>query len=240
MFRIAICDDVMAVCHHIERTLMDYAKANKIPIDVEVFYNGESLYEFILKEHGFDLIYLDIEMASLSGLDLGREIRNVLHDMNTEIVFVSGTTQYDRQLFDVQPLHFIAKPIDPGQVIKDLTLAMKKHNNPESCFIFHVGKDIITLRYGDILYFESFDRKVSVMTAGKNYDYYSTLQKAAESLPPYFCRIHKSYVVNMHHITEFRGSAVLMADSTELPIGQTYRQAFREHYQKELFGEGSS
>ncbi len=240
MFKIAICDDVMAVCHEIEKTLIDYAKANKIPIDVEVFYNGESLYDFILKEHGFDLIYLDIEMESLSGLDLGREIRDVLDDADTEIVFVSGTTQYDRQLFDVQPLHFIAKPVDARQVIKDLLLAIKKHDNPESFFIFHIGKDTIKLRYGDILYFASFDRKVSVITAGKNYDYYSTLQKAVESLPPYFCRIHKSYVVNMHHITEFHGSAVLMADSTELPIGQTYRQAFRDRYQKELFGEGSS
>lgn len=237
MFRIAICDDVSAVCHHIERTLTDYAKANKIPIDVEVFYNGESLYDFILKEHGFDLIYLDIEMESLSGLDLGKEIRNVLGDTNTEIVFVSGTTQYDRQLFDVQPLHFIAKPIEARQVIEDLRLAMKKHDNPESRFIFHTGKDTIRLRYGDILYFESFDRKVSVITAGKTYIYYDKLQRVAESLPSHFCRIHKSYVVNMRHVKEFQGTAVLMTDGIELSIGQTYRQTFRERYQKELFRE---
>lgn len=240
MFKIAICDDVMAVCHEIEKTLLDYAKANKIPIDVEVFYNGESLYDFILKEHGFDLIYLDIEMESLSGLDLGREIRNVLDDADTEIVFVSGTTQYDRQLFDVQPLHFIAKPIEAGQVIEDLRLAMKRHDNQESFFIFHTGKDTIRLRYGDILYFESFDRKVSVITADKTYTYYDKLQAIAENLPSRFCRIHKSYLVNIRCIKEFRGNALLMTNNAELPIGQVYRQAFREHYQKELFGEEST
>lgn len=238
MFKIAICDDVMAVCHDIERVLIQYAKDNKIPIDIEVFYNGESLYDFMREEHGFDLIYLDIEMDSLSGLDLGKEIRHVLDDMDTEIVFVSGTTQYDRQLFDVQPLHFIAKPIDPAQVINDLNLARKKHGNAEEYFTFRSEKDMFRLRYGDILYFESFDRKISVVTAKKTYSCYDKLQRITDILPAGFCRIHKSYIINMHHVRELRGDLVVMADHTELPIGTTYKKQFRAQFQKELFPEG--
>lgn len=153
-------------------------------------------------------------------------------------MFVSGTTQYDRQLFDVQPLHFIAKPIDASQVIKDLNLAMKKHDSAAHKFVFHMGKDTLCLRYADILYFESFDRKVSVVTADKPYTYYDTLQKIEATLPAHFCRIHKSYIVNLRQIKEFRGSLVVMTNDAELSIGQTYRQAFKEHYQRELFQEG--
>ncbi len=106
MLNIAICDDVRAICHFIENALIQYTQANKIRAEIEVFYDGTDLYDFICREHGFDLIYLDIEMPSLSGIELSRNIRSVLCDSDTEIVFVSGTTQLEETPSEFPTIRF--------------------------------------------------------------------------------------------------------------------------------------
>ena len=83
MFKIAICDDIPKVCHEIETSLMRYAMEHLLDLDIEVFYRAESVLSFIQEEHTFDLIFLDIEMETFTGIDLSREIRTQLHDIDT-------------------------------------------------------------------------------------------------------------------------------------------------------------
>lgn len=236
MLNIAICDDQREVCHIIEGTLLQYAKDNKISIDIEVFYDGDALYDFITGEHGFDLIYLDIEMPALNGLELSRNIRKEQKDWETKIIFVSGTTEYDRQLFDVQPLHFIPKPIDPRLVIEDFDLALKMCGDLSQRYIFQIGRDTYRIPYQQILYFESINRKIVLTTKNATYAYYGQLQKILSTVPVSFCRIHKSYIINFQQVIQFHRDSVTMADGTNLPIGDTYRQSFKEHQREELLG----
>lgn len=240
MLNIAICDDVRDVCHFIENTLLQYTKENRIPVDIEVFYDGGQLYDFICREHGFDLIYLDIEMPSLSGIDLSKKIRDSLCDCDTEIVFVSGTTQYDRQLFDVQPLHFISKPINPQLVIRDFELARRRCGDLEKAHVFQIGRDTFRIPYSRILYFESSNRKITAVTEKEVFTYYGQLQKIIPSLPAQFCRIHKSYIINLHQVAAFHAGAVTMADGAVLSVGETYRQEFKEHKKRQLLEEEES
>ncbi len=85
MFRIAICDDDQAIGSQIEKVLLKYSKTACLEIDITVFYSGEELYRYIESGHGFDLIYLDIEMELMDGLEVGKRIRNVMKDHKTEI-----------------------------------------------------------------------------------------------------------------------------------------------------------
>ena len=100
MVKIAICDDEQAICSQIENILLDHSKRTCLEIDIEVFYSGEKLYSYIESGHGFDLIYLDIELELMSGIEVGKKIRNTMKDHKTEIVYISGKNGYDRQLFD--------------------------------------------------------------------------------------------------------------------------------------------
>ena len=70
MITIAICDDDNYICSQIEKYILNYSKTKNIKFDIEVFYSGESLTNFIMKEHSFDLIFLDIELTiKLLGID---------------------------------------------------------------------------------------------------------------------------------------------------------------------------
>lgn len=237
MFRIAICDDVPQVCHHIEKILLAYAKEKQILLDIEVFYDGEELGKFIKENHEFDLIYLDIEMKELSGLDVSREIRETMADLRTEIVFISGTTKYDRLLFDVQPLHFLSKPIDAELVIHVLNLAMRKAGMAGNVFTFKMGKETVRINTNDILYFESRNRQITLVTTIKKYTYYATMRNLISLLPEFFCRIHNSYIINMHQATAFQKNSVTMANGDKLPVSDSYRKNYLEHQERELLRE---
>lgn len=112
MIRIAICDDDNYICSQIEKYILNYSNTKNIRFDIEVFYSGESLTNLIMKEHGFDLIFLDIELITQTGVQVANKIRNEFYDYSTKIVFITSKDGYEQQLFDVQPLNFIKKPID--------------------------------------------------------------------------------------------------------------------------------
>lgn len=104
MFRIAICDDEQIIGSQIEKILLDYPKRTSLEIDIIVFYSGEELCRYMELGNIFDLIYLDIEMEGINGLEVGKKIRNTMQNHRTDIVYISGKDGYDRQLFDI-PRH---------------------------------------------------------------------------------------------------------------------------------------
>lgn len=229
MFRIAICDDEQAIGSQIEKILLLYSKRACLEVDITVFYSGEELYKYIESGHGFDLIYLDIEMELMNGLEVGKRIRNTMKDHKTEIVFISGKDGYDRQLFAVQPLHFIPKPINPKMVIEDLNLAMLRADKLEGIFTYKKTIETHKVPIKDIIYFESMDRELRIVTINSEDIFYGTIQQIFESVAKYqFIKIHRSYIVNYIHIAIFKYDEVTMSNGIRLPISQSRKKEVRE------------
>lgn len=229
MFRIAICDDEQAIGSQIENILLLYSKKTCLEVDIIVFCSGEELYKYIKSGHGFDLIYLDIEMELMNGLEVGKRIRNTMKDHKTEIVYISGKDGYDRQLFDVQPLHFIPKPIDPKMVIEDLNLAMLRADKLGGIFTYRKTIETYKVPIKDIIYFESMDRQLRIITINNEDIFYGTIQQVFETVAKYqFIRIHRSYIVNYRYIAIFKYNEVIMSNGMRLPISQSRRKEVRE------------
>ena len=113
MLYIAICDDDEGVCAELERMLYDYAEQNKIQIDIDIWYRGESLCRFLReKEQIPDVLFLDIELLTTNGIEVGRFIREEQENMETAIVYISANSSYAMDLFRVQPTDFLIKPLD--------------------------------------------------------------------------------------------------------------------------------
>lgn len=229
MFRIAICDDEQAIGSQIENILLKYSKRTYLEVDITVFYSGEELYRYIETGHEFDLIYLDIEMELMNGLEVGKKIRNTMKDHKTEIVYISGKDGYDRQLFDVQPLHFIAKPIDPKMVIEDLNLAMLRVEKLGGIFTYRKTIETYKVPIKDIIYFESMDRELRIVSINNEDIFYGIIQQIFETVAKYqFIKIHRSYIVNYRHIAIFKYDEVIMSNGIRLPISQSRRKEVRE------------
>ena len=229
MIDIAICDDDNVICSQVEHIILDYAARNFLKIDLSIFNSGESLLKSFDQEKSFDLIFLDIELGCMNGVEAGRQIRKVLKNYNTEIVYISGKDAYDRQLFDIQPLHFIPKPINPLTVIEDLKLAIERTQRLGGYFTYQKGYDTHKIPINEIIYFESLNRENRIVfTTGEDF-FYGKLEDTALSVTKYqFVQIHRSYLINYNHIAILRYTEVVMSNGTVLPISRSKRHEFRK------------
>lgn len=228
MLYIAVCDDDRTVCAEIENVLIEYSKRYYMKNKVEVFYSGESLLEYIKKGNNFDLLYLDIEMGFINGIEIGRQLRKIYKNYRTEIVYISANDGYDRQLFEVQPLHFIAKPIDASVIIQDLELAIERGQYLGGFFKYKKGYDTYKISISEIIYFESLNREIRMVTTKGEEIFYSSLSKVILEVAKYqFKQIHRSYLINYNHVSILRYKEVVMSNGSVLPISKSRREKLR-------------
>ena len=229
MFKIAVCDDVASVCNELKTMIMDM-KNDLIckEITIDTFYSGEALIDNIKEENLYDLIFLDIELGKINGVEIGHIIRKQMEDYVTKIIYISSKDIYDRQLFDVQPLHFLKKPIDSKKVFDDIQLAMKISEKENRSFEFKSFRNTIKVPYRDILYFESRGRKVFLVGTKNNYTFYGNIKDLEEVLPKFFIHPNRSYFVNYEFVTCFKFEELIMTDGSIIPISRNKRKEIRE------------
>ncbi len=239
MFRVAICDDEQVICSQIENTILNFAEENNEKIDTQVFYSGEELIKFLEVGQSFDLIFLDIELKMINGIEVGRKIREEMDNQILQIVYISGKDSYYRALFDVRPMHFLQKPFGEQEIIKDIRLAMKLSDRLGGVFVYKKGHEIHRKPVKDILYFESNNREVKMVTNSGEEVFYGKLDDVFANVSKYhFMYIHKSYIVNYFYVIKFRYEEVTMSNQEVLPISQARRKATRElqvKFEKEGF-----
>ena len=237
MLKIAICDDEQIVCADIEKNILDFKKESGLDLEVEVFNSGIDLLKFIENENTFDLIFLDIEMQDLNGIQVGIKLRNELEDYVTKIVYISSKDNYDRQLFEVQPMHFLSKPIDKEKIIADIKLALKILGKNGGVFSYKIGHSVHKIPIKDILYFESMDREIKLVSIKGTVYFYDTIEAVLSQVSSFqFIQIHRSFIINYAYVSKFRYEEVIMQNGERLLISQRRRKDVRDlliSYEKE-------
>lgn len=228
MYRIAICDDEPIITSQVENIIYKYADDVSIAVEVKTFSSAEELYKKMKEGQGFNLIFLDIEMGDMNGVEVARKIRSDLKDYRVEIVYISGNDGYDRELFDVSPLHFIPKPIDPELVNRDISLAIERAKQNERLFTYKKGGETYKVLVDDIIYFEGAGRETNVITIGHQDRFYGTMNEIESKLRNNkFIRIHKSYLINYRHISKISYEFIEMSNGIRLSISQPRRKEVR-------------
>ncbi len=237
--KIAICDDMKDICSYLETIIFEYRELRNIIVDVEVYNEGESLVADLKKGYSFDLIFLDIELNTTDGIKIGEIIRNDFDDYLTKIIYISSKSKYDRQLFDVQPLHFLSKPLVKEKVIKDLDLAIKLIGKNNAMFSLKKGTEIINLPVKEILYFESLNKQVKVICKTETIVFYEKMNLIQKELAKSrFLQPHRSYLVNYNHILSIKIDQITMSNNDVIPVSRNrYKEINLAHieYNKEKF-----
>ncbi len=93
MIRAAICDDEIGTCSEIENMILNYARLQALQIDTKVFYSGETLFQTIKNKDKYDLVFLDIQLLQLDGVQVGKQIREQLgNEKLYRVYFFYGIT----------------------------------------------------------------------------------------------------------------------------------------------------
>ncbi len=230
MIKVGICDDEQKFLSQMEKEIGELAKKYHYEIQAELYSDGGELLEDFEKGIGFDLIFLDIEMARVNGIETARKIRE--KDYHMLIVYVSSYDEYLMQLFEVEPFRFLKKPLQKEQLEDVFIKAQKRiEEKKKSYYRFQTGKTMMQILQKDILFFESAGRKVIIHTMEKQYEYYDKLDKVEEKLEgSRFLRIHKAYLVNVDNIEAFQYERVALIDGTLLNISEKNRARVRNEF----------
>lgn len=239
MIKVAVCDDEKLIAGQIEALLFEICKNENILVNIDVFYDGESLEEEILKGTFYDLIYLDIQMEKGDGITTAKHIREV--DENVLLVYVSGYDNYLMELFRLNVFDFIKKPIEPTYFRDTFLDANKKIGNNKFYFTYRYKNEEHKVSCMEILYFESRGRKINVhIKNGKIETFNGKLsevdtQMEGGKIP--FLRIHQSYLVNYHHIKSRSKTDVTLTNGRKLSVSEDRQNHFGEQYSRLLGGE---
>ncbi|WP_028548172.1 LytR/AlgR family response regulator transcription factor [Paenibacillus sp. UNC451MF] len=201
-----------------------------------------------VKEHAPDLLFLDMEMPDLNGL----QIVQVIAELNPQvkIVFSTAYDQYAVEAFKLRAFHYILKPyddndvsnifkelqrIDQGKTVKGQTETMRPAQTACVKLALEVEGGIKYVSPKDVVYISKEGKHVLVHTKDKAYDAAYTLQDLEGKLTPYgFFRCHKSYLIHMEAIVELKSWVngaynVIMSDSQQsmVPVSRNYVKDLR-------------
>lgn len=214
---IAICDDNIthrdAVINNIQQN-----NPTDATLTISQFENAEALLQAYRKGNRYDLIFLDVEMGKVNGIDAAMEIRKC--QPNVLLVFISSHPQYAIPAYDCQPLYFITKPINSARFSQIFAKVMERYKQLHQYYVIQNKGQIIKLLIEEITYVEVFRKHIIFHTAKETYETTgTTLQKTVESLLPYgFCQVHQSILVNMEHIKAIEQYDIILDDDTTVPI----------------------
>lgn len=227
MYRIGICDDDKELCSGLEEQIYYTAKELSMKVEVEVWYSGESILSDLGKGVQLDLLFLDIELIQKNGISVGRYIRDEMEDIQTHIVYISAKQNYAMQLFRIQPLDFLVKPVSEEQIKEVLVRSIRQKQRLKNCFEYQKGSSVFRIPTKDIVYFMSMDKKIRLVTKDGEEEFYGKLKNIMEVLPADFMMIHQSYIVNQLYVSEYSYDCVKMSDGAVLSISKPYRKEIR-------------
>lgn len=213
MLRIAVCDDDRRFTGELEEMIRREAAETGTAADTEAYSDGGTLVADMEKGYRYDLIFLDIEMERVDGINAARQIRRM--DRSALLIYVSGYEQYLKELFEVEPFRFLSKPVDGEKFRRYFRDACARIGETEEYYSFSFNKRIGKVAVRDIVYFESRGRVVHVfLSDGAEERFYGRLGDVEKELSEgrhEFLRIHQSYLVNYSYIERMSFSEAVVA-----------------------------
>jgi len=188
-------------------------------------------YNFI-QQQPVDLLFLDIEMPGMSGIELTRN----LSQYSPTVIFITSKTDYAAEAFELDVADYLIKPLRPARFLQAVSRAREILDNrkqevkqADDEYIFVRDTNIIRrLKLDDILYAEAMGDYVKLYTPEKLYAIHTKLKTVEGRLPAAnFLRIHRSYIVAINKIDSIQDGALYIAGKT-LPVTDTYRRVLNE------------
>lgn len=227
---IAICDDEKGACLVIEELVR---KADS-DAEISVFTNPD---ELLNAEDLFDLVFLDIQMEEMTGIDAAKRLRT--RKTQPEIVFISAVQEYVFDAFDVEAFHYLIKPVDPAKFAKvydrvKMRIADKKKNflETEEAAILSVKSKTrqYSLKKTDVLYVENQLKKLLIHTKEETIDLYGAMKDIEAQTGDGFFRCHRGYLVNLGHIKSYSKDEILLDNGERIMIAKERYPEFIKAY----------
>ena len=180
-----------------------------------------------LKNNKVDLIFTDIQMPELTGIQLMKIL-----DHSQKFIVTTAYQDYALESFNFHVVDYLLKPITKERFdtsVKkyiDFFQTKKKKNQSTYLFVKADGKQV-KINFSDLIYIEGLKDYIRIHTKTEKILVLETMKSFEEKLPNHFKRIHRSYIINLDFLTSIDGNSVYLNQKI-LPIGETYRKEMKD------------
>jgi len=207
-------------------TMVEFLANKTGLLDIKATFTSSQEAISWFAENEVDLLFLDVEMPKMSGIEMLRALHN-----KPDVIIISGKTNYAVEAFDLSVVDYLVKPIeDYSRFLQAVTRVMTRrkkkviHGVAEENLFVKVDSLLLKLNIDSILWVEAFGDYIKIITLEKTHIIYATLKKIEDKLDPKkFVRVHRSYIVNISKITNIDPNN-LEINKTIIPISGTYKE----------------
>lgn len=217
-FTAVIVEDLSVAADVLHKYCLKNGKVNVL----QIFKSTEEAIPF-LTENAVDVIFLDIEMPGANGFSLLDQMQ-----YQPQVILTTSKTEYAFDAFEYSVVDFLRKPFSYQrfqQAVDKLKPLQEKKEEVEEMshvFIKSDGK-LIRLNNDDILYIESMGDYVKFITNDKKFISHNTIKALTEKInPEVFCKVHRSYIINMNKISDIRDNTLYIANA-KIPVSKANR-----------------
>jgi DNA-binding LytR/AlgR family response regulator len=232
MIKLVVCEDNKAEMTYI-KTLLSNDLKKQLDLDISFFDNPLLLSNDLKRIDQTDVFLLDILMPQYSGIELGRLIR--LHNPKAVIIYLTTSKEYALDAYEISALRYLIKPVDKDSLLDALKTATYLVDRKKVRYQIQTRTELMTVNLADILWVEYRDHVLYYNIAGtiiKSKFYRTTFEEATKSLFEHqaFVLSHRSYLVNMAHVSKMVTDGFIMTNQTFIPISKNRRTLVRKQY----------
>ncbi|MFD4706949.1 LytR/AlgR family response regulator transcription factor [Gottfriedia sp. NPDC058432] len=232
--KICICDDDILHSMKLEEIILDYTeKFHNLLIDIDVFSSPNSLIKRKdLGEFDYQILFLDIEMNEMNGIDVAREIRK--QDRNLLIIYVTSYNKYTIESFEVSPFRYLLKPVDSKKIKHVLSIAIDEIMLNNQYLFFKLQNIQYQIKCVDIISISSENgRMIRIITCNgeKSILFYGKIKELEKKLNPLtFVKVNQGTIVNLNYIYIISGSEIYLSNNDILTISRGQKKIVKETY----------
>lgn len=186
----------------------------------------------VMENGNIDLLFLDINMPGLNGLDLANIV-----SQEVKVIFTTAYSEYAVESYEQKAIDYLLKPISFKRFLSAVTKArdfFNQKNSPgetanyigqQESFFIKTGSEIVKIDFRALKYVEASKEYVILNTTKDKLICYKRMKEIAESLPENFVRVHHSFIVNIHHIGRIEANQIFMEEVC-IPVSTSYKEIF--------------
>lgn len=226
MINIAVCDDEKYMSEKIKKMTEDFFGKKNTDISVVEYSSGE---ELLKSNEGMDILFLDIGMRGMDGIETARKLR--AHGFHGFLIFITVLKEMVFQSFEVQPFDYLMKPVLEERFEKTmerLFLSLQDRLSPEKAnLLVRKGCESNIISFQNIICCEIINRKVYLyLASGEVISYYDRIENLEKKLDGRFFRCHRSYLINLGYLKSYRSHTAYMTDGREIPVSRLRSREF--------------
>ena len=191
----------------------------------------------LIAEQDIDLLICDIKMPDLSGLSF---IRSLQHP--PAVIFVTSHRDYALDCYEVSPVDFLLKPIDPARFLQSIEKVRQRLLNASDqtsvapYFFVRENQQYVQIAYQDVLYIQAHENFLHIVTPTQTVMPILSIARLSEQLKgDLLVRVHRSFLVNRMAISRIGKNDIVLTTGQTIPIGDQYRAQFnRRHIEENL------